>query len=266
MAPRMQSDSPVLEGRTPTAGSANRQSQAKGGGTARQRCAFRARDQILSARWPVVLAPAADGIFRLGPDRDFAILPALPMQVNDAMVDVFGTHLQDFGDTATGIEEQAEQQMVPPTGPGGQVDGCENGVDLLAVHESEQGPVGALDRNSEDALSHGKKLGNALAECEAHERSDCGQSGVARADAVPTHCLDVSEESQDHFRRKGFKIDLLGADVSVLRQVAQEQPETVSIGTDRMLADVALGAQMREEALNEDRECLGSHRDAAVLR
>src|SRR4051794_31991416 len=109
MTPRMQSDSSVLERRTSTERFSQCQSQAKSGGTPRQGRTFCTRDQILSARWPIVFAPTPNGPFSLRPDWHLAVFPAFSVQLHDAMVDVFRAHLQHFGNPSTGVEEQAEQ-------------------------------------------------------------------------------------------------------------------------------------------------------------
>src|SRR5271163_4949226 len=111
MSPRMQSNPLILERRTAVASAADCQPQAKGGGTTRKSRAFSTRDQILSARRSVVFAPAANGLLRLWPDGDFAVLPAFPVQSNNATMDVFGAHLQHFRDASPSIEQQRKKQV-----------------------------------------------------------------------------------------------------------------------------------------------------------
>jgi hypothetical protein len=131
-----------------------------------------------------------------------------------------------FGQAQSCLQGHQQQRVIPPAFPGAFVWRIQERIDLRARHEVDQPAVEAFGRHGEDALDL-SAMGRHLIGGEAEERPNGGEA---------------------------------------LLSEAQQKPERVPVGPDRMRADPLLLHQpLREEPLQErreGREC-GGHAEAS---
>ena len=192
----------------------------------------------------LILAPLSEAARGLRPDGHGAVLAPLAVEMDDALLDVRNSQLDDLRYARSGVVEQREKQLVAPTRPRRAVDGFENGGNLRARHESKQWLVGAFTRDRAYPLGKEEKIGRALAQRVAGERTDRRQPGIARARRVATFPLKMIQEREDAFGRKNGEGDLIDRHALPARKKAQQQTKGATVGGPGVRTEVALREQV----------------------
>jgi hypothetical protein len=158
---------------------------------------------------------------------------------------------RDLGDAGAGVVEGGEHHRVALATPGGPVRGGEQGFDLLAREEAEDGAVEPLGRDGADALGDGERGGVADGRV-AHEGADGGKAQVAGARGVAALALEVVKEGEHPGCVEVVEDQRRGRPSGALLEVTQQELEGVPVAGDGLGARVPLGDQaLVEEVLQE---------------
>lgn len=154
-----------------------------------------------------------------------------------------------LGETKTSLECHQQQRAIAATFPSGPIGCGDQGVDLCSGEERYEllvEPLGGDGKNSLDQLG---VLG--VSQCRVGEqRSDRGQSQVARSRAVVTVGFEVIEKRADRLGVEVVPTQVAGLRAGCLLHEHEQQLERIPIGGDRARADPALfGQAVGEEAL-----------------
>jgi len=143
--------------------------------------------------------PGAERGGRLAGDGCNALLAAFTgaaevcARTEDAVVDSQGGQLRD---AEAGLDSDEKEEVVASPDPCGAVRRSEKCFDLRVSEEGHELPVEAFLRDGQDALDQ-CGMGGLAGGCEAEERTDGGESGIAGPCAVATAVFEVVEESSD---------------------------------------------------------------------
>ena len=167
-----------------------------------------------------------------------------------AEVDVAAGQGGELGGPQPGLDREQDPGVVAAAGAGGPVRGGEQGLGLRTGEERDDRLVGPLGRDRQDPGDVGGVLGVAQRR-EAEQGVDRGQPGVAAADGVAPLALEVVEERADHGRVQVSDIEPARWGSGARRGEAEQQPQGVAVGGDRVRAGPALGDQpLGEERLH----------------
>jgi hypothetical protein len=169
--------------------------------------------------------------------------------------DVLAVEGDQFGDPQSGLDRQREHGVVATAGPGGLVAGFKQRIDLGVGEVGEQVALGSFRWDREHPLDRGGVLGVVQGEV-GEQRVDRRESVVAGRGRVVALVFEVLEERGDQRRVEVGDVELAGWGAASLGGEAQEQPEGVAVGGDRVRARRALA----DEAVGEERLCGRPHR------
>ena len=175
-----------------------------------------------------------DGLF--GQRRD-PLLSALPQAADvraGAEVNVAAFEGSELGCAQPGLDGEQEHRVIAPTGPGVAIGRGEQRLDFGFGQERDQRFLEPLGRDREHAADRVGVFG-VFERCVVEQRADCGEPGVAGADAVAAFVLEVIEERADQRRVEIVEIQLAGLLAGPLGGEREQQPERVAVGSDRVL-------------------------------
>ena len=222
-----------------------------------QSSAADAREHELALVWIRFIEPCREyGGDRLA-ERDDALLAALAVDFDvgaRAERHVLTLQACHFRQAHAGLQGRQQQRMVPAADAGGLVGSVQEGVDLGTCQEVDQLAVEPLGRHGQDAL-YLSAVRRHFIGGEAEERPDRSEAQVAGGGAHAPRFLQFVQEGGDERRVELLEGQPVGRRVQPPLSEAQQQPEGVAIGADRMRADLLLLHQpLREEPLQECRE------------
>lgn len=213
----------------------------------------------------IALAPLPKQSSGPRPYRSLAFLPALPVKLDKAVVDVRGPQLQGLGDPGPRVIERQKQEEVTSTGPSILVDGCEHSFDLLAGHKAQH-PLGVLLlRDGQDALASGEEIDRSrLAKNEACKGANGGESKIARGGTIATGTLEVIQKGEDRLGSESGQGEAIDWAAVMLREKPQQEPEGGAVAGPRFGAEVTLGGKViGEKPLHQARKLKGRHDDGS---
>ena len=189
--------------------------------------------------------------------RGAAVLAALAAAVDvrsGAEVGVMDGEAGDLGDPQPGLGCQDEERVVTAAVPGRLVGRGEDRVELGGGEVADDGGGGALGLDGQHAAD-GVHLVGCLQGGVAEQGVDGGQPVVAGGGAVAPGRLQVSEERADGNGVQVGQVELGGLLAGLVVDVAEEQPQGVAVGRDRVRGGGPLGHQpVGEERLQDGRE------------
>ena len=140
-----------------------------------------------------------------------------------------------FGDPHAGLDRCQQQRVVAPSEPGGPVRGSEQRFDLVEVEVVDAVLLMAFERDRDHASDRLKVLG--VPQCHVPvERVDRRQPGVPGPGAVASVVFEVGEERADQRRVEIVEVQLEWLFAGLLVREAQQQPERVAVGGNRLRA------------------------------
>ena len=158
--------------------------------------------------------------------------------------------------------------MIPASDPGCLVGCAQERIGLGTGQEVDQLAVMTFGRHGKDPLDLGA-VGRHLIRGVSEERPDRGQAQIAGAHADAPCLLHLGKEGGDERRIDHLERQPVGRGVQPLLRKAQQHPERVAVGFNRVGADPLLLHQpLREELLQERREGRdrsGCHGEASHL-
>ncbi len=211
----------------------------------------------------IALAPLVKQPSCSRPYRSLAILSALAVKLNKAVVNVRGTQLQGLGDPCPGIVKGQEQEKIASPRPRMLVDGREHGFDLVARQEAEHAFGVLFLRDGQNALACGEEIQSGrLTENETGKGTDSREPKVARGRAVAAGTLQMIQKSENRLGGEGRQGEPIDRAAMVLGEKSQEEPEGSAVAGPRFGAEVALcGEVIGKEPLYQARKLKRRHDD-----
>jgi hypothetical protein len=255
---------PAFERRTLVGGLTDGQAETEGDAIVAERAAAAVgKDPSLWGN-PIVPAPLTKQSCRPCPDRDFSLLPSLPVELNGTVPQIFWTKLESLGDPSPGVVKQQEKEEVAPPGPCTLVGGGEDGVYFLAGHEPEH-PLGTpFLRYGQYPLAGGEKVQpGRLTQDEAYKGSYRGEADVACANGIAAGALQMIEKGEDSLGGEGSQGELIDLTALMLGEKSHQKPKRGPIAGPGFDAQVALCRQViGEKTLHQSGEIVRLHRRA----
>ena len=153
-----------------------------------------------------------------------------------------------FGGAQAGLDGESEERSVASPGPGRPVRRGQQRLDLHFGQVCDQPSFEAFRRDGENTFDGGGMFGMAQGGI-AEQGPDRCQSGIAGAHTVLPVRLEMVEEGADHGRVEIVDIQPARCLAEPLRCEGQQEPQSITIGLDRVRADLALA----EETVGEER-------------
>ena len=171
----------------------------------------------------------------------FAALAAAVDVRAGAEVDVVDGEPGDLGDAQPGLGGEDEQGVVAAAVPVPSVGRGEEGVELGRGEVADDGGHCPLGLDGEDPADQGHLLRGPEGGV-AEQRVDGRQPVVAGGGAVAAACLQVGEERADGDGVQVGELELGGLLAGLLLDVAEQQPERVTVGRDRVRGGCRAGS------------------------
>jgi hypothetical protein len=169
-------------------------------------------------------------------------------------VHVLAAEAGELADAQPGLDREREQGVIATSEPSILVGGGQERVDLVGGEVGDDRAVEAFGRDGEHAADQCGVLGVSQ-RCVAEHRVDRRQPGVPGPHAVAALLFEVIEERGDQGGVEVLELERGWLLPGPLVGEAEQQPEGVSVGGDRVRADALLADQPAgEERLERRRE------------
>jgi hypothetical protein len=157
----------------------------------------------------------------------------------------------------TGLDREQQHGVVPPAGPARQVAGREQSIGFRFGEEGNEVALETMRCNGEDPLDRGGVFWVTQAGV-VEQGVNRGEPRIAGPGAVVTVAIQMLQEPADQGHVEVGQVQVMWLLAGLGGGVAQQQPERVAVGSDRVGAHLPLLHQpVREERLQGRRE--GGH-------